>query len=216
MEYSAVIFDMDGTLINTLEDIAGSVNRVLTSRGFPIHDLNQYRSFIGDGPATLISRALPKDHRDPEMIHSCLQAYLDDYRENCDQNTTLYEGIPELLDELVHRNFKMAILTNKENDLAGLCVNLFLSRWHFDRVLGLRAGVPRKPHPAGALEIADHLGVAPKKIIYVGDSDTDMKTARAAGMLPVGASWGFASPIVLKTSGAERLIGHPMDLIELI
>ncbi|MBU4317229.1 MAG: HAD family hydrolase [Proteobacteria bacterium] len=216
MKFKAVIFDMDGTLLDTLEDIAGSVNRVLMKRGFPTHDLNQYRAFIGEGPKILISRALPMEQRATGMVSSCLQAYLDDYRENCAISTTLYEGIPELLDELVHRNIKITILTNKQNDLARLCADLFLSRWHFDRILGLRADVPRKPHPAGALEIADHLGVDPKNILFVGDSDTDMKTAHAGGMFPVGVRWGFASQEVLKSGGAERLIVHPMDLTGLL
>lgn len=216
MKYKAVIFDMDGTLLDTLEDIAASVNRVLLARGFSSHGVNQYRAFIGDGPKMLISRALPENHRNAEMIQQCLAAYLEDYGQNCDDHTTLYPGIPDLLDELTHRNLKMAILTNKQNDLARRCVNRFLSKWHFDRVLGLRPDVPRKPHPAGALEIADLLGLEAKKVMFVGDSDIDMKTARASDMLPIGASWGFGSDEDLKSSGAKRLIRHPMELIDML
>jgi phosphoglycolate phosphatase len=216
MKYKAVIFDMDGTLLDTLEDIASSVNRVLLARGFSTHDLNQYKAFIGDGPKQLISRALPEEHRNDKMIRSCLDGYLTDYGQNCAGHTTLYPGIPDLLDELTHRNIKMAILTNKQNDLARLCVNLFLSKWHFDMILGLRTDVPRKPHPAGAFEIADLLGLDAKKVLFVGDSDIDMKTARAADMLPIGARWGFGSDEDLKTGGAERLINHPMELIDML
>ena len=204
---------MDGTLLDTLEDIGNSVNRVLVKRGFPSHAIDKYREFIGDGPRLLIFRALPQDSRNEQLVEACLADYVDDYRKNCDQNTRLYAGIAELLDELVRRNFKLAILSNKEHELTKLCVDLFLSGWRFDVILGLRPNVPRKPDPAGALEIAEFISFSADEFIYVGDSVTDMKTAAAAGMFSVAAGWGFGSPEKLKASGAGMLIQHPMELL---
>ena len=215
MNYKAVVFDLDGTLLDTLEDIAGSVNKALTEKGFPTHTLEAYRRFIGDGPRELVARALPRDHRHPDIIADRLDAYLGHYKAGGEPHTRLFPGIADLLDELVQRQIKLAILSNKRHDLARSCAGRFLARWYFDVVLGLRKSIPRKPHPAGAFEVADHLSLNPEKVVYVGDSDTDMETALSANMFPVGVSWGFRPADELRESGAELILEHPLQLLDL-
>ena len=215
MKFKAVIFDLDGTLLNTLDDIGDSVNRVLNKKGFKTHEIDKYREFVGDGSKILITRALPQTHRTDEIINECLEEFFKDYGSNWDKMTHIYNGIAELLDELTIRNLKLAILSNKRHDLTIRCMEKYFSRWHFDSVLGLRDTVPKKPHPVGAFETADILKILPEKIIYAGDSANDIKTAVAAGMFPVGVLWGFRGKKELKESGAKALIGHPMDLLNI-
>ena len=215
MKFKAVIFDLDGTLLDTLEDIADSVNQALRQFDFPTHDLETYRGFIGDGPKELVTRALPLEHRTAEMINACLKAYLENYQNTGEKHTRIYPGIPDLLDALVQRTIKLAILSNKRHDLALNCAKTFLSAWHFDVVLGLRNAIPRKPHPAGAVEISDRLNIPFRKIIYVGDSNTDMETALAADMFPVGVGWGFRAENELFNSGAKQVLKHPLQLMDL-
>ncbi len=216
MKYKAIIFDLDGTLLDTLNDIGSSVNRVLAGKGFHPHPPEKYRDFIGDGSKMLVTRAIPKAHRNENLIKTCLEAFFKDYNQNWDNVTQLYEGIPELLDELTQRGLKLAVLSNKRHDLTKKCVVKFFSKWHFDVMLGLRESVPRKPHPAGALEIATRLSLPAKKIIYAGDSGTDMETALAAGMFPVGVLWGFRPEKELKAGGARALVDHPLSLLNLL
>ena len=215
MNFKAVVFDLDGTLLDTLEDIADSVNQALVQFDFPTHDLETYRSFIGDGPKELVTRALPLEQRKPKIIDACLKAYLDGYRDGGEKHTQVYPGVVDLLDGLVRKAVKLAVLSNKRHDLAKNCVQTFLSKWHFDVVLGLRVSIPRKPHPAGAYEISHRLSIPTRKMVYVGDSNTDMETALAAEMFPVGVSWGFRPEIELRNSGAKLILEHPLQLLDL-
>ena len=216
MKYKAAIFDLDGTLIDTLGDIGRSVNRVLTGKGFPPHPLESYRQFVGDGSKMLVTRALPEACRNDELITECLDGFFADYSENWHQMTTVYDGIPDLLDYLNGKGIKIAVLSNKRHDLTKKCVDYFFRGHHFDAVFGLRQSVPRKPHPAGAIEIADRLSIKPVKMVFLGDSDTDMKTATAAGMFPVGVLWGFRSGEELLEKGAGAVIRQPIDLAGLL
>lgn len=216
MSYQAVLFDLDGTLIDTLEDLGNAVNRVLVQRGFPEHPLNAYRRFVGDGATMLITRALPKTEQNCDTISASLHAFREDYRRNWNVSTRLYAGVPEMLDALASRGLKMAALSNKPHEFTTLCVSKFLSEWTFDVVLGERDSVPRKPDPAGALEIAAHLKIPPADFLYLGDTDIDMKTATAAGMFAVGVLWGFRPARELQESGAQILIERPMDITDLL
>jgi phosphoglycolate phosphatase len=216
MRFKAVIFDMDGTLLDTLADIGHSVNRVLERHGFPVHPLDNYRYFIGDGSKLLIGRALPEKARQPEIIHACLQDYLVDYGEHMDHSARLFPGIPEVLDELTGKGMHLAVLTNKRHHLARACAGKFLVPWTFNPVLGFRDNVPAKPDPAGAIEIAGHLSILPAACIFVGDSDVDMATAKAAGMHGAGALWGYRTGEELNDAGASTLLKHPKDLLDLL
>ncbi len=214
MSYKAIIFDLDGTLINTLEDIGCVANQVLAEKGFPTHTMDAYRFFVGDGAATLIRRILPESNNDDSTIQGCLDRFLNVYSGKCGDKASLYDGIDRMLDLLVERGIKMAILSNKPHNLTLKNVDQFLSERNFELVLGQREGVPKKPDPAGAYEIAELLDVSPAEFLYLGDTAVDMKTAVSAGMFPVGALWGFRDEKELRDNGAKILAEHPLNLFD--
>jgi len=215
MYFKAVIFDLDGTLLDTLKDIANSANSMLKGYGFPTHEVNSYRYFVGDGVTMLISRVLPPDKRNDDTIAECETVFREIYSRSWKLNTKMYEGIPELLDALVEKRVKMAILSNKPDDFIKLCVRELLSKWSFEMILGQRERIPLKPNPYGAHEIAENLGISPERFLYLGDTGVDMRTAVNAKMLPVGALWGFRPPDELRKHGAKALIERPMELLAL-
>jgi phosphoglycolate phosphatase len=216
MEYKAVLFDLDGTLIDTVDDIGDAANRVLSNRNFPTHSISAYRLFIGEGVRMLFTRALPEENRNQDLINACLEEFIEDYRCNYNVKTKLYDGVPELLDMLTQRGLKLAILSNKPHPITKDCVAFFLSEWNLDVVLGQHDSIPRKPDPQGALEVAQRLAIPPSNFIYLGDTAIDMKTAVSAGMFPVGVLWGFRSLEELKENGARVIIDEPMQLMDLI
>lgn len=216
MRVKAVLFDLDGTLLDTLEDIANSANSALIRHGLPQNEVDAYRYFVGDGVAKLISRALPDGKRDSDIIADCVKAFREDYSRNWNVKTRPYEGVPELLHALAAEHIKMAILSNKPDDFTKRCVTELLPNHDFEMILGQRHGIPMKPDPAGALQIADRLGIMPSQFLYLGDSAIDMKTAVRADMFPVGALWGFRPLEELQEHGAQAVIEHPMDLLGLL
>ena len=216
MTYKAVLFDLDGTLINTLEDIGNAVNRVLMNRGFPIHTPDAYRYFVGNGAAKLIKRALPAEAQDDEILTACLHDFKEDYAQNWNVKTRLYEGIPEMLDTVASHNMQMAILSNKPHEFTEQCVSEFLSHWNFQVIMGQQDPFPLKPDPGGALEIARLLEVLPEETLYLGDTSIDMNTAKAAGMFPVGVLWGFRPAEELEQSGARVLIEKPLQIMNIL
>jgi len=215
MRYEAVLFDLDGTLLDTLEDLADSTNAVLEKRGFPRHPIPPYRYFVGDGVANLFRRALPKDRRDEAIVTECIDEMREEYGRRWADKTRPYDGVPEMLDALVERGVRMAVLSNKPDDFTKLCVEKLLPGWTFEVVRGVRDDGKRKPDPAGAMDIAGQLEIPPAGFLYLGDTNTDMKTAVAAGMFPVGAIWGFREADELMANGAKALIEKPMELLDL-
>lgn len=214
MEYKAVVFDMDGTLLDTLEDLADAMNKVLEGAGFPRHPLSAYRDFVGSGASQLVRRALPADARDDDTVHAaCLRSFLAEYEISWNVKTRLYEGLSALLDGLAAKNIPMAVLTNKPQAFADLCMREFLSTWPFAVTMGQVPGVPVKPDPAGPRILIERLGVRPEEILYLGDTDVDMRTAVNAGMYPVGVLWGFRPQEELVCSGAATTIAHPLELM---
>lgn len=213
--YKAVIFDLDGTLLDTLEDLADASNRVLADAGLPVHSLDQYRYFVGDGLITLITRIVPAPLRTEERIQAMAMNFREIYAQNWNVKTRLYKGVDTLLDNLRERGIVMNVLSNKPHDFTQLCVREFLGDWPFAQVLGNRDGLPRKPDPAGALEIAHRLGISPSEFAYLGDTAIDMKTALDAGMYPVGALWGFRTAGELQGGGAALLAARPEDMLQL-
>ncbi len=216
MNYRAVLFDLDGTLLDTLDDLADSVNEALERLGLPGHPTRAYKVFVGDGMETLAHRSLPEDRRDDDTVRKLVDLMGETYAGGWDRKTRPYPGVPEMLDDLAARGLRMAVLSNKPDGFTKLCVDSLLSRWQFDPVMGARKGVPHKPDPTGALAIASEIAVAPADFLYLGDTNTDMKTALAAGMFPVGALWGFRSAEELEASGAKALVTKPADLLALL
>ena len=216
MNFRAILFDLDGTLLDTLADIADSANRVLAAHGCPTHPIDDYRKFIGDGLVRLFGRVLPGDRRGEEVIAECVESFREIYAQNWNVRTRRYVGVADLLDAATARGLKMAILSNKPHAFTRRCVDAYLSAWDFQAVLGQREGVPPKPDPAGAREIVERLEVAAEHFLYLGDTPTDIETARTARMHPVGVSWGFRPADELRAAGAARIIARPLELMDLV
>lgn len=213
MSCKAVIFDLDGTLLDTLADIAAAMNRVLVRHGRAAYPLNAYGGFVGDGAEVLVRRTLQIGQGAAEDIAAYVQEFKAAYAQCWDAYTRPYPGIPELLDDLAGRGIPAAVLSNKPHEFAVRCIEAFLPGRRFAAVLGQRQGRPSKPDPAGAQEAAGLLRARPHDICYVGDTDTDMRTALAAGMVPVGVQWGFRPAAELRAAGARHLIGAPAELL---
>jgi phosphoglycolate phosphatase len=216
MNFKAVLFDLDGTLLDTLEDIARSMNAVLTNAGFPAHPVEAYRGFIGEGIANLVRRALPERCADESTVQKHVSAMVEEYGRRWAEHTIPYPEIPELLHALTARKVKMAVLSNKMDSFTRDMVKTLLGAGQFEEVLGAQHSIPRKPEPAGALLISRQCGILPEEFLYLGDSNTDMQTAVNAGMYPVGALWGFQTADQLLAAGAQKLIAKPLELLTLL
>ena len=216
MKIRAVVFDLDGTLLDTLEDIAASVNDVLRKQGFPTHPVGDYRYFIGDGPSMLIRRALPAGERTDKMIAECIASFKEAYLKNWNGATKPYYGVVETITELGKYPIKLAVLSNKPDSFTKICVDEFLGGPKFHAVLGVRDGIPPKPDPTGAKWVANQLQIKFEHILYVGDSGVDMKTAVNAGMIPIGVLWGFRTREELIKNGAKTVISKPREILAII
>ncbi len=215
MQYKAVIFDLDGTLVDSLADLSDSVNLMLESYGFPTHEMEKYRYFVGNGSKKLMERTLPRDKAaSAEFVEEALAKYKAIYKERLLEKTRPYNGVRELLEELKSRGIPLGVCTNKHNDAALTIVKILFAPGTFEEVLGDRPGFPKKPNPATPLEIASHLGVKPDEVAYLGDTSVDMETAVHAGFLPVGVLWGFRPEEELVKSGAKVLLKAPLELLE--
>jgi phosphoglycolate phosphatase len=212
----AIIFDLDGTLLDTLADLADSGNAALATLGLPPHPQDAYRYFVGLGIEELVRRMLPEDRRDPATLQEAGALTASEYKRRWQDKTRPYDGVPEMLTGLRQRGLPVSVLSNKPQHYTDLTVDAFFPGRPFLHVRGARPEVPNKPHPAGALALARELSLAPGSIVFVGDTATDMKTARGAGMLPVGALWGFRDEAELRENGALRLIARPTDLLTLL
>jgi phosphoglycolate phosphatase len=210
-----VIFDLDGTLVDSLQDIARNANIVLSDLGYPIHALEAYRHFVGDGARILMKNALPA-HIDEVELDAALAQFKLVYEQNLHAHTKAYEGIDEMLNLLACRGLHLGILSNKPHAFTVLYAQNIFADAAFSQVHGQKDHVPHKPHPAGALAIAQAWGVAPHEVVFVGDTATDIRTAKNAGMRAVGVLWGFRTAQELKDAGAEHLISHPGELAQIV
>ena len=215
MTYKAVIFDLDGTLVNSIEDIADAMNTVLQNYNYPIHDYETYKGFVGSGIKSLVIKALPKNQQNEAQISNCFDAMMAVYSKQCTNKTKPYDGVIELLEQLKSRPLKLSVLSNKA-DLLTKKITLALFPNYFEPILGLKLEAHKKPNPIIALEICKALDVLPEETIYVGDTSIDIQTAINANMLPVGVSWGFRDKNELIQAGAKHLLNHPLDLIALL
>lgn len=205
----AVLFDLDGTLVHTLPDIAASMNRVLADHGLPVHPEDAYRYFTGDGAVNLTRRALGEAHA--ALADTVLAEYSRLYAVHCRDTSHVYAGIPELLNRLRGAGLHLAVLSNKDDGDVASVLRYYFPDAPFVLCRGRRPGIPIKPDPAPALALAAELGVAPADFWYLGDTPTDLACAQAAGMDFIGAGWGFRMPRELRDAGASRVAETPED-----
>lgn len=215
----AVIFDLDGTLLDTMADIAGAMNRVLEDLGYPIHPIDAYKGFVGHGQTQLVTNALPPDQRTPEIITKAAAKYWDYYDIEWYLNTRTYPGVLYMIQLAVARKIKLAVLSNKAHYFTKKMIRHYFrgvmirhTKNPFGFYSGELPGVPTKPDPTLALQLAERMKVNPNTMALVGDMPVDMQTAKNAGMLPIGASWGFSSREALKAAGARKIFDSPGDL----
>lgn len=214
MKYNTVIFDLDGTLLNTLEDLTDSVNFALDKFNFPKRTIEEIRIFVGNGVKVLMDRAVPAGTA-PEITEQCLSTYRRHYSENLQNKTKPYDGILDLLAELKLRNFKIAVVSNKfDAAVKELCSQYYGNYIHV--AIGESAGVAKKPAPDSVFNALEQLKSKKEETIYVGDSDVDVHTAHNAALKCVGVTWGFRDRDVLSNEGADYIIDKPMELIDIL
>ena len=214
MHYDAVIFDLDGTLLNTLDDLADSANHALETCGFPRRTVDEIRRFVGNGVAMLIRRAVPEGTA-PSAEAACLAEFRQYYLTHMRCKTAPYPGIPELLDSLRAAGCAVAVVSNKfDAAVKELCADYFGAR--VPVAIGESAGVRKKPAPDTVFRALEELGVPAERAVYVGDSDVDVETARNAGMDCVAVSWGFRDEAFLRAHGAEVIAPTPEALARVL
>lgn len=212
MKYEAVIFDLDGTLVDTLDDLTDSVNFALSSFGFPMRSREEVRSFVGNGVRKLVYLSVPEG-TDEETSEKCLGVFKEHYKNNSRNKTKPYDGIIELLEKLCESDVKTAVVTNKMQSAAKDIVEFFFGN-KISLAVGQVDGVAQKPNPDGVLLVLEKLGIKKEKAVYVGDSEVDCITARNAGIDCIGVTWGFRSAETLKESGAGIIVDEPLQILQ--
>jgi phosphoglycolate phosphatase len=213
--FKGIIFDLDGTLLDTLSSLASAFNEALTQMACPTHPLDAYNHIIGDGARTAAIRCLPANRQDDTSIAECVRRFQEIYAKSWQENTAPYPGIKELLADLKGK-LPLAVLSNKDANFTRQCVAHFFKRGSFELALGYSDKIRHKPDPSGALAIAMHFNCDPGEVILVGDTATDMRTAAACNMVSVGVLWGFRDAQELQTSGAHHIASNPEALASLL
>jgi len=216
MTFKAVLFDLDGTLLYTLADVANAMNESLVHFGYPPHPVDSYKYFIGDSVEVEAYRALPERYRDEETIKKVAEFSEQIYDKCWHETTKPYPGIPELLSTLQERGVCLVILSNKAHRFTKVIVEKLLPQWRFKIVQGALADIPLKPDATLALQIANRLKIPPEQFLYLGDTNTDMQTAVNAGMFAVGCLWGYRTADELLESGAKMLVSAPAEVLDII
>lgn len=211
-----VVFDLDGTLIDSLEDLADSANHVLDNHGFATHPILDYRYFVGDGVRKLIERILPENHRTESEIERCKSEFVEYYNIHKEDKTTVYEDITELLVELKNRNIKIAVATNKVHEAVEPLMRKYFPQIHFDALIGQRDGVSVKPHPQIIYDILELTDCKQIETFHVGDTSTDIQLAKNANVESVGVTWGYRPESELLQSHADHIIHKPLELLNLL
>jgi len=213
-KYDTVIFDMDGTLLNTLEDISDSINHVLAMYGFPVRKISEVRSFLGNGAASLMELVIPDGSSNPQYTN-CLEDYCNYYQENLMNKTCVYEGVRPLLEQLSREGCKIAIVSNKPDKAVKELAVLYFDEY-VKVAIGETEDISRKPAPDTVLKAIEELGSTVEKTVYVGDSEVDVETARNSRIICVGVTWGFRDREVLEQQGADYIIDTPQELLKII
>jgi len=214
MSYKAILFDLDGTLLNTLDDLHNSVNRTLSAFHFPLRTKEETRLAVGDGVGMLITRSIPNGQNNPQFAE-CLAAFRQDYAENNQVLTAPYEGISALLTTLREKNVRVGVVSNKfDSAVKALCADYFGQL--VEVAVGEREGVRRKPHPDSLFAAMEALNIQPQDCLYVGDSETDVASAKNAGIDCCSVLWGFRDKDTLTKAGATRFVSTPKDILALI
>ncbi len=207
----AVLFDLDGTLVNSLEDLADSTNYALKKYGFPIHETEKYKYFVGDGMQKLIERVLPENSRDNDTKAKVFESFWNYYAKHYLDKTVAYEGIHNVIETLKNKGILVAAVSNKADQMAKIVINKIFGDV-FDFVTGKREGYPTKPDPKLTLEVIKELGVTPKECVFVGDSGMDMLAAKNSGCIAFGVLWGFRKADELRLNGADYLFENPNEI----
>lgn len=215
MKFQGVIFDLDGTLLDTIVDITNALNLVMTRNGFRTYSVEECKKMVGDGMEVLLKRAVPEIADNPEAIRRLIEEYRQEYARLWRLNSRPYPGIPEILAQLKKAGIKTAVLSNKSHEFTELMTRELLP-FPFEVIRGARPGIPVKPDPLPAQLVLKELNLKPAEVIYVGDTSVDMETAVAADLFPAGALWGFRDAQELLASGARVLLSTPYDLLPLI
>ncbi len=209
------MFDLDGTLADTLADIAAAANHAIGLLGHPAIELQRYRYLAGQGLRYLIEHAL-EGHGTDDEIEQGMAAFKAYYADHFTDFTEPFDGIPQVLDALAATGVKTSVLSNKPDAATHHVMGEVFSAWTFDVIRGAVDGVPLKPDPTSALLVAEQLGVAPQRTAYVGDTRVDMETANAAGFFAIGVTWGFRDEPELRDAGADAIISHPRELLAIL
>ena len=215
----AVIFDLDGTLLDTIDSMAEAGNLMLHTLGLPEQPRDAYRYFAGDGARMLVIRALEAagSSTNSDAVDAALQLYMKFFAKTCTHNVRFYDGIIPLLEELSRRHIRTAVLSNKPHEQAvDVVASLFKGIHRFDFVQGQTAQVPRKPDPAGVYALLKNMDLTPDDCLYVGDTNVDMQTGRAAGLETAGVLWGFRDEKELRDNHADHIISHPLEMLNLL
>jgi phosphoglycolate phosphatase len=216
IQFRCVIFDLDGTLVDTIADIAGAMNSSLAAHGFPVLDQGDFTEKVGWGIRKLAYLSLPAASRDDKTVDAVAAGAVRIYAERPVVHSRPYPGIPGLAAELKRRKIKTAVLTNKPDPVARLVVDGLFPPGSFDRICGDLPGRPRKPDPAAAWDLLTELDAVPGETVFMGDSEVDIETARAASCYALGVSWGFRGRELLRRAGADRIIDSPGELLDLM
>ncbi len=212
----AVVFDLDGTLLDTLDDLADSANYALALFGYPTHPAPMYRHFVGDGVDKLIFRIMPEEGLVPERFKALRERYLDRYNSHSLEKTRPYDGVPQALRALKSMRLRLCVVSNKPDKQAKAVISHFFGFELFDLVAGGSADYPLKPNPALTLHILASVGTSPRDAVFVGDSGVDMRTAKSGGLTAIGVTWGFRDRDELMRNGADYIVDAPEQLLELI
>jgi len=214
--FKGFIFDLDGTLLDTIEDIKNSMNLVLEKRGFPVHNTEFYKKAVGEGTEKLVIDSLPEDKRDEKTVKECLYELKENYSKMWANKTKPYEGIPEILNTLINKGIIVSILSNKDDKFTKAMVKYFFPNYNFAFVFGSRDGIPKKPSPEVPLYIAEKTEIPPDQYAFVGDSSFDIQTGKNANMFSIGVSWGFKPIETLVESGADLIVETPDQILALL